>query len=328
MRKKFSFEDLLEVYFFTRTLREASRWSYEKNVRAFLAFNSITPALVTEEVVLTWKEEVLGVQQRKPRTWNSKVRHLQALINFAIERKLIPQKKNPFNGKLVREGKKKKKTIENTQINRTLSHLTVLCEEEAAGKVPLLGRPNALLPCWFWMAVVQLLDTTGIRQNQLLHIRIMDVDMDRGIIKLDPEGCKNHNEHQVPIIEELRPWIGRVIDESLQRHALPDAQLFNVGRFVPRLSNKYPERMTEVPLRSFFRRLSTLMNYTASPHRFRHTVATNLMKSPDRNIKHVQNLLGHASLQSTMEYIEDDTALLGDVMQEEIQRRRNKKPGR
>jgi site-specific recombinase XerC len=52
------------------------------------------------------------------------------------------------------------------------------------------------------------------------------------------------------------------------------------------------------------------------------------MKSPDRNIKHVQNLLGHARLQSTMEYIEDDTAFLGNVMQEEIQRRRNKKGGR
>lgn len=328
MRKKFSFEDLLEQYFYTKTLRKASHESYQKNVRNFLAFKDIKPADITEDTVLSWKEQVLGVQQRKPRTWNSKVRHLQALMNFAVERKLVPQKKNPFNGKLVREGKKRKKTIENTQINRTLSRLMVLCEEEAAGKMPLTGRPNALQPCWFWMAVIQLLDTTGIRQNQLLHIRIMDVDLDRGIIKLESEGCKNHNEHRVPIIEELRPWIARVVDESLQRLALPDAQLFNVGRFIPRLSKKYPERMSEVPLRSFFRRLSKLMNYTASPHRFRHTVATNLMKSPDRNIKHVQNLLGHASLQSTMEYIEDDTAFLGNVMQEEIQRRRNKKAGR
>lgn len=82
--------------------------------------------------------------------------------------------------------------------------------------------------------------------------------------------------------------------------------------------------MTELPLRSFFRRLSKLMNYTATPHRFRHTVATNLMRSPDRNIKHVQMLLGHSSLQSTMEYIEDDMDFLGDVMQEEIRRRRKK----
>ncbi|NCG50094.1 tyrosine-type recombinase/integrase [Serratia fonticola] len=325
MRKTFSFDELLEVYFFTRTLREATRWSYEKNVRTFLAFNNVKPAQVTEEMVLSWKEQVLGVQQLATRTWNSKVRHLQALMNFAIARKLVPQKQNPFNGALVKEGKKRKKTITNTHINRTLTRLKLLCEEEAAGKMPLYGRPNALQPCWFWMAVIQLLDTTGIRLNQLLHIRLMDVKLDDGIIELESNGCKNHNEHRVPIIEELRPWLVRLLDESRQRHALPDAQLFNVGRFVPRLRDKYPEKMTEAPLRSFFRRLSKMMNYTATPHRFRHTVATNLMKSPDRNIKHVQNLLGHSSLQSTMEYIEDDTAFLGDVMQEEIQRRRGSK---
>ncbi|HFV9295163.1 TPA: site-specific integrase [Serratia fonticola] len=122
------------------------------------------------------------------------------------------------------------------------------------------------------MAVIQLLDTTGIRLNQLLHIRLMDVKLDDGIIELESNGCKNHNEHRVPIIEELRPWLVRVLDESRQRHVLPDAQLFNVGRFVPRLRKKYPDKMTEAPLRSFFRRLSKMMNYTATPHRFRHTV--------------------------------------------------------
>ncbi len=313
------------MYFFTRTLREASRWSYEKNVRTFLAFNSFRPAQVTEEVVLAWKEEVLGVQQRKPRTWNSKVRHLQALMNFAIERKLVPQKKNPFNGALVKEGKKKKKTITNTHINRTLSQMMLLCEEEAAGKMPLYGRPNALQPCWFWMTVLQLLDTTGIRLNQLLHIRLMDVRLEDGIIELDPAGCKNHHAHEVPIAKVLRPWLARVLDESRQQHALPDAQLFNVGRFVPRLRKKYPETMTEVPLRSFFRRLSRMMEYTATPHRFRHTMATNLMRSPNRNLKDVQTLLGHSSLQSTMEYIQVDTKFLGDVVDEEIARRRGKK---
>lgn len=42
--------------------------------------------------------------------------------------------------------------------------------------MPLSERPNALQPCWFWMAVVQLLETTGIQQNQLLHIRIMELE--------------------------------------------------------------------------------------------------------------------------------------------------------
>nr|WP_237734084.1 tyrosine-type recombinase/integrase [Serratia fonticola] len=54
------------------------------------------------------------------------------------------------------------------------------------------------------------------------------------------------------------------------------------------------------PIRTFFRPISKECRFTVSPHRFRHAVAINLMKSPDRNIQAVKRLLGHSSLRSMM----------------------------
>lgn len=88
---------------------------------------------------------------------------------------------------------------------------------------------------------------------------------------------------------------------GLHRHALPDANLLNFGD-PPRLSKEYPERIDEMLLRSFFRRLLKPMSYTVSPQRFRYTAVTNLMKSPDHNIKHAQILLGHTRLKSILDY--------------------------
>lgn len=64
--------------------------------------------------------------------------------------------------------------------------------------------------------------------------------------------------------------------------------------------------MDHPPLRAFFRRVSRECGFAVSPHRFRHTIATNLMKSPNRNIKMAQDLLGHSTPAVTLEYVETD----------------------
>lgn len=67
---------------------------------------------------------------------------------------------------------------------------------------------------------------------------------------------------------------------------------------------KLPPVATLQPVKSFFRRLSKECVFAVSPHRFRHTLATELMKSPDRNLQMVKGLLGHRSITTTMEYID------------------------
>ncbi|MDE9448122.1 tyrosine-type recombinase/integrase, partial [Xenorhabdus bovienii] len=54
------------------------------------------------------------------------------------------------------------------------------------------------------------------------------------------------------------------------------------------------------------------------PHRFRHTLATELMKAPDRNLQLVRCLLGHRSVATTMEYIDIDMEIAGKTLANEL----------
>lgn len=53
------------------------------------------------------------------------------------------------------------------------------------------SRPNALKPAWFWMTVIDTLRYSGMRQNQLLHIRLCDVDLKEGVINLRRKAQKS-----------------------------------------------------------------------------------------------------------------------------------------
>ncbi|OCQ52600.1 site-specific tyrosine recombinase XerC [Photorhabdus australis subsp. thailandensis] len=54
------------------------------------------------------------------------------------------------------------------------------------------------------------------------------------------------------------------------------------------------------------------------PHRFRHTLATELMKAPDRNLQMVRGLLGHRSITTTMEYIDINLDTAGRTLEREL----------
>lgn len=95
-------------------------------------------------------------------------------------------------------------------------------------------------------------------------------------------------------------------------------QYFYSKSLRPATEWSYPEVMNEYPLRAFFRRLSRECKFTITPHRFRHTVATHMMKSPERNLYAVKKLLGHVSITSTLEYIDESVDSLRDILETEL----------
>ncbi|SXK19774.1 Uncharacterised protein [Klebsiella pneumoniae] len=65
MDELLTFEVLLEKYFYAKTLRPDTQWSYCKVVRTFTKFAKVLPGEVSADLVLRWKEEVLKVQGLK-----------------------------------------------------------------------------------------------------------------------------------------------------------------------------------------------------------------------------------------------------------------------
>lgn len=309
-----AFEEVLDDYFFSKSLRPATEWSYRKVARSFISFagNCISPELVDKKLVLTWRRKIIQEDGLSRTTWNNKVTHMRAIFNHAINNGLLTMRENLFNGVITRPDVKRKKTLTDVQMNKIYLYMEAREQDERLG---LMESRNALRPVWFWLTVLDALRRTGMRQNQLLHIRLGDVNFEHWWINLRPEGAKNHKEHRVPITENLRPRLERLYNLSLEHGAKIQDQLFNVARFDGR-KNEVCSNMDHPPLRAFFRRLSRECGFAVSPHRFRHTIATNLMRLPDRNLKMAQDLLGHSTPAVTLEYVESDLDKVRDMLEE------------
>jgi site-specific recombinase XerD len=314
---EYLWKELIDEYFFSRILREDSEWSYKKVVRGFRKHigDSRSPYSITNRDVLEWRRHVLNTQCLSPHTWNNKVTHMRALYNFAISKKLAEFSSNPFNGVVVKKDKKKKKTLTKNQMTRVWLTMQQFFETDEKPT-----RKCALRPVWFWITVLDTLRFTGMRQNQLLHIRLKDVCLEEGWIELRLEGSKTYREWRVPIVTYLRPRLKFLIDRAQECGAADSDALFHYERFVavPAARSKLPEKPSLQPLRSFFRRLSKECGFAVSPHRFRHTLATVLMSSPDRNLQLVKGLLGHRCVSTTMEYVDINIEVAGKALEQEL----------
>ncbi len=311
-----NYDHILEDYFFSKYLRPATEWSYQKVLKSFIKFTGpeITPAEVNKELVLFWRRQVLTEMKLSRRTWNNKVAHMRAIFNHAIKKGMLSARDNPFNGVVTRPDIKRKKTLTPNQMSSIYLIMQSYDEAERMGTVQH-PRRCALLPAWFWLTVLDTLKYTGMRQNQLLNLKLGDINLEAGTINLRAESAKNHREHAVPIAKGLRPGLQTLYDRSLALEAQPEYPLFNVSRF----SSKRTDAqgcMDPQHLRAFFRRLSKECRSEISPHRFRHTIATNMMKSPDRNLRTVQALLGHSTVNVTLEYVEGNLDAMRTAVEE------------
>ncbi|MBS9438853.1 site-specific integrase [Photorhabdus noenieputensis] len=313
-----TWDNLLDEYFFAKILRPATESSYRKVVNTFQVFAGADnrPAQVTRQQVLAWRRYVLHQHGLKGVTWNSKIAHMQAVFNLAIEEKILPQEENPFIGVKVNANKNKKKTLTKKQL--TALYLTMGQFEERERQAGDSHRARcALYPTWYWLTVLDTLRYTGMRQNQLLHIRLRDIDLHERRIILCSEGSKNHYEHQVPVVKWLYPRLEILLERAQAAGAKLNDPLFCVNYFTAK-TDKGNETNQLQTIKSFFRRLSKECGFDVGPHRFRHTLATELMKAPDRNLQMVRGLLGHRSIATTMEYIDINLDIAGRALEREL----------
>ncbi|HGG5995623.1 TPA: tyrosine-type recombinase/integrase [Salmonella enterica subsp. diarizonae serovar 61:r:z53] len=304
-----TFKMLLNDYFETHHLRADTRWSYEKVTRTLIDFlgKDVLPADISKIHVHQWRQKVLYEQKLSTWTWNNKVRHMRAIFNHGIKTGLFSQDgktfENPFYKVVVRQEVKRKKILSRKQM--TGLYLVMERHEIMEAQGIWKGGRCALMPARFWLTVLDTLGYTGMRQNQLLNLRMGDILRDEDMIVLQARSSKNHNENRVPVTPVLRDRLYPLMDELELRGMKKTDQLFNVSWFLA--GRKAAEtRMGVYSIRAFFRRLSRECGYAISPHRFRHTIATELMKLPGSNLKLVKDLLGHSSIHTTLEYVNGD----------------------
>ena len=255
------------------------------------------PDEITVDILLNWRNRAVN-QSFKPITWNSYIRHLKVIYKFGIENELLPFIKNPFDKFFLKVGKPKRKTYSSTQ----LQMLSAISDTSQL--------PSSLKPLWFVQTLIMTFRCTAIRRAQLNKLKVKDVDLKNRTIHISPEINKNHEYHTLPISTTLYPFIENLIRELKIRKQSGDAQLFNINLFSNSVRRK-GKQMTVDQIGYIFRRISEYTGVVSSPHRFRHTAATNLMKNPE-NLYVTKQLLGHKDIKVTLSYIEDDVEILRD----------------
>lgn len=199
----------------------------------------------------------------------------------------------------LKQGKKAKKTVSQDDIDICLNFLK---EKQLEEKIK-----DFYYPTQFWITLIKVLQYTGIRRNQLLHIRICDINVKDKKLLLIEDGCKTYNEREIPLLDDILKDIIELKKQLKKLNKKPKMQLFNIYHFKNNKSkSRAYKEMDFNRIDSFFQRLSKACGVKVTPHRFRHTLATNLMKHPDRNVTLVKELLGHSSLSTTLEYIATD----------------------
>ncbi|CBV43979.2 tyrosine-type recombinase/integrase [Halomonas elongata] len=309
-----TFPELLTEYCFEKWLAPKTQQSYAGPVRRLRHYfgEDAYPGDISRRMVNRWRSAILSSPQNPngiaATSWNNYARHLRALYNFGIEREYIPLEKNPFHGVAVRELQRRHKTLNASDIARAREALE-LCRRYEVIK----HEPSPLHPAWFWSVVVEMFYHTGIRLNQLLTIQGRDIKLRQRTFVASADGAKNGRETTLPITEALYPHLLTLMRSASVAGFTRGDQLFNVNRFSERHRR---DVMDTWQVERFFNRLSHYSGGRITPHRFRHTLATDLMRSPGRDLHLTQAVCGHTDIRSTLGYVHNDIDTLRKYLEQ------------
>ena len=164
----------------------------------------------------------------------------------------------------------------------------------------LMSAPHRFHGRWWWPhvekrdhAILELLYGTGIRLAECIRLDVADVDLLQE--QLFVRTGKGKKDRVVPI-----PTRARLALDAYLRDARP---AFVKDRTSALFTSWLGKRLKPVTLQAMLRRRAKAARLAVplSPHVLRHSYATHLLKG-GADVRHVQELLGHAQLDSTMRY--------------------------
>ncbi|PTY04848.1 tyrosine recombinase XerC [Opitutaceae bacterium EW11] len=239
------------------------------------------------------RDFVIEAQRRfDRRTLHNHVSGLRALYKFWIKRGRLSR--NPWIGiPLPKLEKRLPKFLTEEQMKRLLQGPSRLLEN---------GSADAFT-AWRDRLIMELLYGGGLRVSELVGLNYGDVDPSSGVARVFGKGRK----------ERLCP-LGRVAMSVLEK--------FKV-EFADKSGPKDPVVVTSAQGRMPVRQVQLMMKrYLAladlpldlSPHKIRHSYATHLLNA-GADLRLVQELLGHASLNTTQVYTHVSVARLKEIYQ-------------
>lgn len=222
-------------------------------------------------------------QTYKPKTAKRKLASTKAFFRY-LEYKEINEK-NPFNRiqTKFREPAILPKTIPLYIVETFLS--TIYKQRTTAPTT--YQKRNALRDA----AIIELLFATGIRITELCSLKPFDVNLHEKTILIYGKGSKERkiqigNDDVITILQEYKEDFANEIQKCTCFFVNQSGKPLS-DQAVRRMINKYASLAA--------------IDLHITPHMFRHTFATSLLEA-DVNIRYIQEMLGHSSINITEIY--------------------------
>ena len=243
--------------------------SYKNDVQGFLTFLKKNGTPINNDLNYSFiRQWIVELSENKisPITINRKTSSLKSYFNFLIRTGCI--NKSPLKGH--RNLKTKSKIVEpftDKEIEKIFQNFT---------NDGINDRDQL---------VIEVLYSTGIRREELINIKVSDINFENQLIKVKG---KRNKERLVPILPTLENSIKKYLSKTSSKYLFFSKDGSKISKStVYRIINRY------------FRKVSTKAKL--SPHVLRHTFATHLLNN-GADINSIKEILGHSSLSSTQIY--------------------------
>ncbi|RUO37869.1 tyrosine recombinase XerC [Aliidiomarina taiwanensis] len=150
-------------------------------------------------------------------------------------------------------------------------------------------------------AMFELLYSCGLRLAELVSLNVADIHADRELRVLG----KGRKTRIVPVGKEAKRWLELWLTERSTWAGASDPALF-----LSKQQRRISARSVQLRLRKWG--ISQGVTENVHPHKLRHSFATHILES-SRDLRAVQELLGHANLSTTQVYTQVDFAHLAKV---------------
>lgn len=142
------------------------------------------------------------------------------------------------------------------------------------------------------VAIIELLFGTGLRVSELCSLRLADIDLNEGIIKVYGKGGKERIIQicQTPILNAISAYIQ--LSKKYGQYA--ERSLFVNSRGLALSTQSVRAAIKKIAKEAGIEK-------TITPHTLRHSFATLLLEE-GVDIKYIQTILGHSSLSTTQIY--------------------------
>lgn len=270
-------DDLIDRLWLEEGLSRNTLQSYRSDLAQFAEWLLKSTGRQLQQAEQADLEHYLGMRFRfaRPRSISRLVASLRRLYRFALRegRIGVDPSLQLVSPKLPRS------------LPKSLSEDDVVALLNAPDTAQLLGMRDR--------SMLETLYATGLRVSELVNLKISEVSLDMGVVRVMGKGNK---ERLVPLGEEALHWISRYLSEA--RPQLLEGRSSDSLYVTQRGS-----AMTRQAFWYLIKRYALLAGSTKSlsPHVLRHAFATHLLNH-GADLRVVQMLLGHADISTTQIY--------------------------